>query len=131
MLLLIKHLQDTILIIATLALVLLVFVIVYRRVLKHLKKGQIEKKFYFVLHPIDKNPASGIVSIFIEMHNPLEVEISLFSIDQKIEKVIEHKTYKKGGNVIQFDSQEFPNGIYFYQAKSHNQKTKKQLEIRN
>lgn len=131
MLLLIRHLQETILTFATLALTLLVFAIIYKKILKRLKKDNIQKEFYLVLHSIDKNPASGIVSIFIEMQTSMEVEISLFSANQEINKVIEHKTYKKGGSVIQFDSGEFENGIYFYQAKSHNQKTKKQLEIRN
>lgn len=131
MLLFVRNLQGALLTLAWLAFALLIFVIIYRLVIKRLKKDQLQKELYLVLHPIDKNPASGIVSIFIEMHTPLDVEISLLSVDQEINKVIEHKTYKKGGNVIQFDSREFKNGIYFYQAKSHNQKTKKQLEIRN
>ncbi len=131
MFLLIGSIRHTLLTIAWLALITLVFAIVYKLILKRLKKNQIQKERYLVLHPIDKNPASGIVSIFIEMQSPLEVEISLLSADQKVKKVIEHKTYSKGGNVIQFDSREFENGFYFYQAESHNQKTKKYLEIQN
>lgn len=125
------HLQGTVITIAWVALALLIFIIIYRLVLKRLKKDRIQKEHYLVLHSVDKNPASGIISIFIEMQTPLEVEISLLSADQEIKKVIEHKEYKKGGNIIQFDTREFENGIYFYQAKSHNQKTKKQLEIKN
>ena len=131
MFLLIGSIRHTLLTIAWLALITLVFAIVYKLILKRLKKNQIQKEHYLVLHAIDKNPASGIVSIFIEMQTELEVEISLISADQEVQKVIEHKTYSKGGNVIQFDSREFENGVYFYQAKSHNQKTKKYLEIQN
>ncbi|WP_107038848.1 T9SS type A sorting domain-containing protein [Brumimicrobium mesophilum] len=123
--------QQSIANIAWITLFILLFLIGYRIVVRRMKRGQIEKKLYLTLHPIEKEPASGVVPIFMEMNNPLEVEISIFSVDHSINEIIENKTYKKGGNIIQLDTRKFENGFYFYQAKSNNQKTKKRIEIRN
>lgn len=112
-------------------LIIFVFAIIYRRILSKLKQGRIEKELYFVLHPLDKNPATGEVQIYVEMHNPIEIEISVISIDNQEERVLEKKTYKKGGNIINLDTRELENGFYFYQAKSDNQKTRKKFEVRN
>lgn len=110
---------------------ILIFFIFYRILLNRLKRGRIEKELYFILHPIENHPASGIVSIYLEMYIPIEVHVTLFSKDKKTNKIIEHKTYSKGGNIIRFDTREFENGLYFYQAESNNQKSKKLIEIRN
>lgn len=114
----------------TLAL-LIVFIIVYRFLLKRFKRGRIEKELYFVMHPIEKSPASGTVQIFIEMHNIKEVEISIFSMDRTFHKVISKENCKKGGNIIQLDTTLYQNGFYFYQAETENQKARKRIEIRN
>jgi hypothetical protein len=129
--LLVIDIKQTITTIGWSSLVLLVLFIVYRKLVKRMKQGRIEKELYLVLHPIEKLPASGIVPIFIEMNTPMEVELSLFSNDLVTNKIIEKKAFKKGGNIIQLDTREFENGFYFYQAKSNNQKTRKRFEIRN
>ncbi|RFC53727.1 T9SS type A sorting domain-containing protein [Brumimicrobium aurantiacum] len=129
--LLVIDIQQTIVNIAWITLFVLIVLIIYRLVMKRLKKGRIEKELYLILHPIEKDPASGTVPIFMEMNSPKEVEVSIFPIDNSFEKVLEKKEYKKGGNIIQFDTTQFENGFYFYQAKSENQKTKKRIEIRN
>lgn len=110
---------------------LLILFIIYRLIVIRLKRGRIEKELYLVLHPIEKDPASGIVPIFIEMHTPMEVEVSVFSVDLQLNRIIENRSFNKGGSIIQLDTREFENGFYFYQAKSNNQKTRKRLEIRN
>jgi hypothetical protein len=129
--LLVIDIKQTIANIAWITLFILIFLIIYRIVMRRLKRGQIEKKLYLILHPIEKDPAVGVVPIFMEMNTPMNVEISIFSTDNTVKKVIEHKTYNKGGNIIQLDTRNFENGFYFYQAKSENQKTKKRIEIKN
>lgn len=114
----------------TLAL-LIVFIIVYRFLLVRFKRGRMEKELYFVMHPIEKVPASGTVQIFIEMHSAKDIEVSLFSMDKTFHKVITNKSCKKGGNIIQLDTTQFQNGFYFYQAETDNQKARKRMEIRN
>lgn len=131
MILSVIDIQQTIANIAWITLFILLFFIAYRLLMLRMKRGQIQKKLYLTLHPIEKDPASGVVPIFMEMNTPLTVEISIFSTDYSINEVIETKTYKKGGNVIQLDTTKYKNGFYFYQAKSENQKTKKRIEIRN
>lgn len=129
--LLVINIQENLATVGWLSLGLLVILVAYRLLVKRMKQGQIEKELYLILHPIEKDPAVGIVSIFIEMYTPMEVEVSLFSTDNQFNTIIENKTFKKGGNIIQLDTREFENGFYFYQAKSNNQKTRKRLEIRN
>lgn len=129
--LLVIDIQQTLSTILWITLGILIFFIAYRLLVRRLKQGRIEKELYLVLHPIEKDPATGIVPIFIEMHNPMEVEVSVFSTDQKVNKIIESKTFNKGGTVIQLDTREFENGFYFYQAQTVNQKTRKLIEIKN
>ncbi|PWH86536.1 hypothetical protein DIT68_04680 [Brumimicrobium oceani] len=129
--LLVIDIQQTIANIAWITLFILLFLIGYRIVVHRMKRGQIEKKLYLTLHPIEKDPANGVVPIFIEMNTPMNVELSVFSTDDSFNKVIESKTFKKGGNVIQLDTTKLENGFYFYQAKTENQKTRKLIEIRN
>ncbi|WP_146194122.1 T9SS type A sorting domain-containing protein [Brumimicrobium oceani] len=131
MMLLVIDIQQTIANIAWITLFILLFLIGYRIVVHRMKRGQIEKKLYLTLHPIEKDPANGVVPIFIEMNTPMNVELSVFSTDDSFNKVIESKTFKKGGNVIQLDTTKLENGFYFYQAKTENQKTRKLIEIRN
>ncbi|HLW30366.1 MAG TPA: T9SS type A sorting domain-containing protein [Brumimicrobium sp.] len=129
--LLVIDVQNIILMTAWSTLGLLILLIIYRMIVRRLKRGRIEKELYLILHPIEKDPASGVVPIFIEMYTPMEVEISIFSTDLNLNKTIEKKTFDKGGNIIQLDTNQFENGFYFYQAKSNNQKTRKRIEIRN
>lgn len=131
MMLLVIDIQQSIANVAWITFFILIFLIGYRIVVRRMKRGQIEKELYLILHPIEKDPAVGVVPIFMEMNTPMDVEISIFSTDDTIHKVIEEKTYKKGGNIIQLDTRQFENGFYFYQAKSDNQKTRKRIEIRN
>ncbi|RYM33535.1 hypothetical protein ERX46_11390 [Brumimicrobium glaciale] len=131
MVLLVIDIKQAIANIAWITLFISLFLIAYRILVRRMKSGQIEKKLYLTLHPIEKDPALGVVPIFMEMNTPMNVEVSVFSTDDSIHKVIEHKTYKKGGNIIQFDTRNFENGFYFYQAKTENQKTRKLIEIRN
>ena len=131
MMLLVIDIQQTIANIAWITLLILLFLIGYRILVGRMKRGQIEKKLYLTLHPIEMDPAVGVVPIFMEMSTPMDVQLSVFSTDDTVNKVIEKKTFKKGGNVIQFDTRNFENGFYFYQAKTENQKTRKLIEIRN
>lgn len=110
---------------------LLIFAILYRLLLRKLKQGRLEKELYFILYPIDKEPAHGEIQIYMEVHNPMEIEVSLLNEKGEEIQVIEKISCKKGGNIVAFDTLLVENGIYYYQAKSENQKTKKRIEIKN
>lgn len=109
----------------------MVFFIIYRKILKKLQHDRIQKELYIVLHPIEKEPASGVVPIYIESFNEIQVEVSIHSFSGAYSEVIADKKLKKGGNIIQLDTTKLPNGVYFYQAITENQRTKKAIEIRN
>lgn len=129
------NVQKTVLIVGWLAFALLVLFIIYRTIIRKFKQKEKERKLfkelYIELHPIEKNPAAGIVPIYIESHSQLEVQLRVFSHDLKVDRIIETRKLKKGGNVISFDTLQFENGIYFFEAITHNQKTRKKIAIQN
>ncbi|HLW39917.1 MAG TPA: T9SS type A sorting domain-containing protein [Brumimicrobium sp.] len=131
MFLIAQDIQQIVLFIGWLGLGIIIFFIFYRQLLKRLQRKRYEKEQFFTLYPLEKNPASGTVQIYFEMHSPIEVEVSILSYDHSFQKVLSHQTFKKGGNIVEIDTTEFENGRYFYQAKAHNQKTKKLVEIIN
>src|SRR5690554_4134746 len=118
MMLLVIDIKQSIANIAWIALFIIIFLIIYRKVMIRLKRGRIEKELYLVLHPIEKDPAHGIVPVFMEMNTPMNIEFSVFSTDGKTQEIIEKKEFKKGGNIVQLDTTKFENGFYFYQAES-------------
>lgn len=123
--------QKIVSVLGWLSLTIIVFFIIYRRVLKRLQQEDLQKEMYLVLHPIEKEPAYGLISIFVETHKPMDVEVIVYSTTGDFSRTLENKTFKKGGNIIQLDTTELANGFYFYQAKTGNQKTKKLMEVRN
>ena len=127
-----RNIGESSVIVLWITLGLLLFFITYRQLLNRLKRGRINKDLYITLHPIEKNPASGIVSIFIESKAEIEMELSLIPFENhNTPQVIEVKKLSRGGNILQLDTTKIENGIYFYQAKTQNQKTRKIFEIRN
>lgn len=135
MMLLFLHTQKTILIIGWLSFALVVLFVLYRLLIRKLKQKQKDKllfnELYVEVHPIEKEPASGTVPIYIEAHNTIEMQLHIFSPDKKTDKIIDNRLLKKGGNLIQFDTTAFQNGIYFYEVLTANQKTKKKIIIKN
>ncbi|MEX1190627.1 MAG: hypothetical protein WEA99_01555 [Brumimicrobium sp.] len=113
------------------SLILLVVIILYRLLLKRLKRGRPSEENFLVLHPLDKNPASGTVQIYLELKNEMNVLLTLYSTDNEINITIAEGALPKGGNIISFDSSTVPNGEYFYEAKTDFQKTSKKITVKN
>lgn len=129
------NVQQIVLTIGWVAFFLLILVIIYRLYIRKIKQKREQrdlfKKLYINLHPIKNDPANGIVPIFIEAHQVIQVKLRIFSPQLAIDKIIEERALKKGGNVIQFDTTVFQNGTYFYEVITDNQKTKKRIHIFN
>lgn len=115
----------------TISLSILVLAILYRKYLKHLRKGEISLENYAVLYPIEIQPSKGEVEFYYELEKDKEVQIAL--LDKEFNEVLEvdKRLATVGGNKVIFDTKRVANGQYFYQLKSDNQKTMKKIAIEN
>lgn len=131
MFLLVINLSRMIANIAWVSIVIIVFIILYKLLLKRLKRGRPSEENFLTLHPIEQNPASGTIQVFFEQKLPKKVKISIYNVDGSIDKTIEEKEFSAGGNVISLDTTEFENGNYYLETKTEFQKTSKLFEIKN
>ena len=110
---------------------ILIGVILYRRLLSRMGKDEIDQAKYATLEAITRQPASGEVEFFYELHEDKEVEI--FLLDEKMNEIksIDKRSAKAGGNKVKFDTTSVPNARYFFELRSDNQKTAKTLIVKN
>ncbi|MFN5030711.1 MAG: hypothetical protein ACK5FX_00705 [Flavobacteriia bacterium] len=113
------------------SLAIVVIIIAYRKLLGYLGKGGIAPKDYFVLYSVENNPAQGEVEIYFTTEFEKKVTIELLNEDLTVNRVLKELDAKNGGYIVRFQSEELPNGNYFYCLKSDNQKTMKRLTIQN
>ena len=116
---------------AWITLIIIVCIILYRLLLRKLKSGRPSEENYLVLHPIEKETATGKIQVFFEQPKAKSVSISIYSEDESIQKTLIEKEFPAGGNVINIDTTKFPNGTYFLEAKTDYQKTSKVIQITN
>lgn len=110
---------------------ILLLVILYRKMLSNMGKGQVDKAKYANLYPIQRQPAHGDVELFYELEENKEVEIMLLNMAMEEIKSLDKRAAKKGGNKVMFDTTLVENGRYFFELRSNNQKTAKTLIIKN
>lgn len=113
------------------SLAIVVIIIAYRKLLGYLGKGGIVPKDYCVLYSVENNPAKGEVEIYFTTEFEKKVTIELLNEDLTVNRVLKELDAKNGGYIVRFQSEELPNGNYFYCLKSDNQKTMKRLTIQN
>ena len=131
MLLLVINLSRMIANIAWATLIIIVLIILYRLLLKRLKRSRPSQENYIVLHPIEHNPASGTIQIFFEQKLPKKAKVSIYNTEETVSEIIEEKEFGAGGNVISIDTTKFQNGSYFLEVKTEFQKSSKLFEIKN
>jgi len=113
------------------SLIVVVFILLYSLLLKRLKRGEISQDSYIVLYPLDAELAVGTVQFFFENKEAKEVAFKVYSANGDYEELISNKSYKAGGHILKFDTTKVPNGKYYYELKTENQKTSKLMEIKN
>lgn len=112
-------------------LVIIVFIILYRLLIRKMKKGVVDQKKFAELSSTDDSKKSGEFQFFIKLSEPKKVLFRVYGKSSDFEKVIVDKELAKGGHVIKFDSTEVPNGFYYYELKTDNQKITKLIEVNN
>ena len=113
------------------SLVVLVIYIGYKKLLKYMSKGSVNHESYCELYTVEENPISGEMSIYFTSNEIKNCEMSIYDLNMKNKIDLFNKECLLGGNIIRFDSSKLPNGEYFYQLKTSNQKIEKKLAILN
>lgn len=132
MMLLVINLSRLIANIAWGILIIIVFIILYRLLLRRLKRKRPITENYFTLHPIEDDPAQGKIQLFFELNSEMPLKLSIYPInDEESKKELIHKTFNSGSHIEILDTTKFPNGHYFIEAQTDYQKTSKRFEIKN
>lgn len=117
--------------ILSVSLAVLVLIIAYRKLLAYLGKGALPKEDYCVLYSLEENPSKGEIEFYFTAEKAKEVALQILDTEYQFIKEISRKECTVGGNILRFDSQELPNGNYFYALVTENQKTMKKMAIVN
>lgn len=123
--------STTVIYILSVTLGILVLVIIYRKLLRYLGRGNPSMENYCVLYELEKNPAVGELEFYFTSEQEKTVTLNILDADMNQFKEIETIECHKGGNIIRYDSTEIPNGNYFYCLQTANQKTMKKMRVQN
>jgi hypothetical protein len=129
--LLVIDLPRLILNITWVALFFVLFIIAYRLLLRRMKKDQIDNSQYITLYAVEKSPASGNIQFYFTSEHIIDVVFRLYDKANTQEIILYQGPSKKGNTIIDFDTTTLPNGFYYYEIKTENQKTFKLLEVKN
>ena len=113
------------------SLAVLILVIAYKKLLKYLGKGSIPIEDYCVLYGLETHPTKGEIEFYFTTNRKREIILELLNDDLSTYLNIQEKEVNEGGNIIRFDTKTIPNGTYFYQLRTENQKTMKRFSIEN
>ena len=113
------------------SLAIIVFFILYRMLLQRFKRQTMLQDNYIRLSPFEGEFGKGTIQFFFTADEEKEVLFRVYDKSGEYEVVLKNEVVKKGGHVVNFNTLEVPNGIYFYEIKTPNQKTSKVIEILN
>jgi hypothetical protein len=113
------------------SLVILVIIIVYRLVLRRMKRSMIDNTQFLVMHSVEKSPAYGAIQFYFQAEQAGHAVFRLYDKAETMEIILLDGAYKKGNTIIDFDTTQLPNGLYFYELRTENQKTSKLMEVKN
>ncbi len=113
------------------SLAVLILVIAYRKLIGYFGKGRVVHRDFCVLHPLEQKYAQGEVEFYFTAERPVEFELVILDKELNSLEVVTKKEALEGGNIIRWDSRSIPDGDYFYQLRTHVQKTMKRMSVKN
>lgn len=113
------------------SLILIVLIILYRLLIRRMKKGRMTPEGFLVLHSLEHDPASGEVKFYMELSKDMQVKLRVYDNANTMQRIVKDEMFTKGGNIIPFDTTQLENGTYYYEAQTDVQKTSKKFEIKN
>ena len=110
---------------------LLVIVILYRKLIAHLGKGEPIKEDYCVLYSLESEPTSGEAEFYFTSDSVKNYKLIILDGEMNELKIVKEDKCTVGGNIIRFDTTQLTNGQYFYSLVTDNQKTSKKMTVQN
>jgi hypothetical protein len=129
--LLVIDLPKVILNVAWGTLLVIIAIILYRLLLRRMKRDVMDNSGFVVLHRSEKEPAWGAIQLYFTSEKPGKGIFRLYAKGGQAEWVLFDGEFKPGNTIVNFDTTKVPNGWYYYEVKTENQKTYKLLEIKN
>ncbi|MES2800112.1 MAG: hypothetical protein V4638_08845 [Bacteroidota bacterium] len=127
-----KYTLPNILIVSLIcSLSILIIVIAYRKLIRHLGKDYISKEDFCVLYSLETDIASDIIEIYFTASKPRTVQINLLDASMKLMQVIKEGEFSTGGHIVRFDTKSIEDGYYFFSLQTDNQHTMKKMTVRN
>ena len=114
-----------------LSLSILLLTISYKKFLKYLGKGAPVKEDYCVLYSLETYPSKGEIEFYFTSNARKKIQFEILNDDLSLNSIISEKEIDEGGHILRFNTCTLPNGNYFYQLKTDNQKTMKRFTIEN
>jgi hypothetical protein len=109
----------------------LILVIAFRKLRIQWGIGEPQSQKFAILYSMEKQPVTGKIELYYEIEEAKNVEIWLVDNNMNDKIQIDARAARVGGNKVNFDSKVVPNGRYFYELRSDNQKTSKAIFIEN
>ena len=122
---------QTVVIYMFVSIVLIIGLLVYRNLIRKIKKEGVNLVDYCVLYSFEKDIQTGDLDFYFTNDKKKTVLFQILSETNEVLHTLSEKEYNPGGHILRFDSKLLQNGVYFYQLKTENQETKKRMIISN
>ena len=122
---------QTVVIYMFVSIVLIIGLLVYRNLIRKIKKEGVNLVDYCVLYSFEKDIQTGDLDFYFTNDKKKTVLFQILSETHEVLHTLSEKEYNPGGHILRFDSKLLQNGVYFYQLKTENQETKKRMTISN
>jgi len=103
----------------------------YSKILKNMRKGELNLGKYCVLYSLEKNQQTGELEFYFTNEETKHVTFEILAENNEVLETLADQEYKAGGHIVRYDSMRLKNGVYFYQLKTDNQKTAKKMIVEN
>lgn len=120
-----SKLLGTLIVLAAIAMLYLA----YKSLLKRFAKGSLKKEDYALLYDLENKAHSGEIEFYFTIEQPKAVSLLILNEQMQDVTLVVEKEYTTGGHIVRFDTNQLPNGVYFYCLKTSNQKTMKKLFV--
>lgn len=114
------------------SLVILIFVILYRKYLRSVNKSTINNDDYVKINNFDGEFIQGMIQFQLVVPNKQVVRLRFFDrSNEENTSLICDQELKKGNHIFNFDTKTLVDGFYFYELLSDQQKITKLVQIKN
>lgn len=122
---------QTVVIYMFVSIVMIIGLLVYRNLLRKIKKEGVDLVDYCVLYSFEKDIQTGELEFYFTNEKKKTVLFQILSESHEVLHTLTENEFSPGGHILRFDSKLLMDGVYYYQLKTNNQETKKRMIISN